>query len=105
MPVYEYVCSVCSKKFSLLIGVTAESESEKCPHCGSLKFVQVVSRVARARSEDERLDELADKFDTMGEPESYSQMRETMREAGSALDDGMADEMEEMLESDSATED
>ena len=99
MPVYEYVCSVCSKKFSLLVGVTAERESEKCPHCGSVKFVQVVSRAARARSEDERLDELADKFDTMGEPESYSQIRETMREAGCAHDDGMADEMEKMLES------
>ncbi len=99
MPVYEYICSTCAKKFSLLVGVTAESEKEKCPHCGSVSFARVVSKVARARSEDERLDELADKFENMGEPETYSQMRETMREAGNALDDGMADEMEEMLES------
>jgi hypothetical protein len=34
----------------------------------------------------------------MGEPETYREMREQIREAGEALDDSAADEMEEMLE-------
>jgi hypothetical protein len=44
------------------------------------------------------LDDLADRVDRLGEPESYREMRRHIREAGEALDDSAADEMEEMLE-------
>jgi hypothetical protein len=44
------------------------------------------------------LDDLADRVESIGEPESYREMRHHVREAGEALDDSAADEMEEMLE-------
>lgn len=60
----------------------------------------MVSRVAKFRTEDGRIDELADRFETLGEPDSPAEMRELVREMGSAMDDDMADEMEEMFEAD-----
>ena len=97
MPLYEYKCNSCSALFTLLIGVLLEDDEERCPKCGSLDIARVPSRVQRARSEDERLDDLADRVERMGEPETYREMREQIREAGEALDDSAADEMEEML--------
>lgn len=98
MPIFEYVCAGCEVRFAILVGVVAESDDERCPHCGSETIVRVPSRVQRARSEDERLDDLADRVERIGEPESYREMRQHIREAGEALDDSAADEMEEMLE-------
>jgi putative FmdB family regulatory protein len=100
MPLYEYRCATCGKKFQTLVGVVAGSDDERCPHCGSSETARLVSRFARYRNEDDRLDELADRMETMGEPDSPSEMREIMREMGKAMDEDVADEMEEMLEGD-----
>ncbi len=100
MPVYEYRCAECKKKFQVLVGVVADTDEERCPHCGSLNATKLVSRFARYRNEDDRLDEIADKIEMMGEPDSVSKMRESVREFGKAMDEDMADEMEEMFEAD-----
>lgn len=100
MPVYEFRCLVCKAKFSALIGMTAEPDDESCPKCGSRDTQRLVSRFARARSEDARIDELADRVETMGEPDSPGEMRRLVRDMGKAMDEDMADEMEEMYEAD-----
>ncbi|MDQ2986652.1 MAG: hypothetical protein M3R13_08005 [Armatimonadota bacterium] len=98
MPLYEYICQKCDVRFALLIGVVAEDDDEQCPKCGSENIARIPSRVQRARGEEERLDDLADRVERIGEPETYREMRQHIREAGEALDDSAADEMEEMLE-------
>ena len=100
MPVYEYRCASCGKKFSALIGMTAEPDDEKCPHCGSAETAKLVSRFARLRTEDDRIDALADQMEARGEPDSPQEMRSMMREMGKALDEDVGDEMEEMFEAD-----
>jgi putative FmdB family regulatory protein len=100
MPIYEYRCPDCARKFSALIGMTAEPDDEKCPHCGGTSALRLVSRFARYRSEDARVDALADELETMGEPDSPSRMREMVREMGKAMDEDLSEEMEEMFESD-----
>ena len=100
MPVFEFRCNNCGKKFSTLIGMTAEADDERCPHCGSGDIAKLVSRVARSRTEDDRVGELADRLDTMDEPDSPSAMRRMAREMGKALDEDVSDEMEEVFEAD-----
>jgi hypothetical protein len=80
--------------------MTAEEDDESCPYCGSKQTRRLVSRVAKFRSEDGRIDELADRFELMGEPDSPAEMREMVKDMGRAMDDDMADEMEEMFEAD-----
>lgn len=80
--------------------MTAEPDDESCPHCGEKDARRLVSRFARYRTEDDRIDAMADEIEMMGEPESPAEMRRMVREMGSAMDDDMADEMEEMLEAD-----
>lgn len=104
MPIFEYRCQTCQRKFSALIGMTQEPDDEKCPHCGGRDTVKLVSRFARYRSEDDRVDELADRLESMGEPESPTQMREMMKEMGRAMDEDVSDEMEALFESDAGEE-
>jgi hypothetical protein len=85
--------------------MTAEPDDEKCPHCGSLQTNKLVSRFARYRSEDDRIDSMADRLETMGEPDSPTEIREVMREMGKAMDEDVSDEMEEMFEADMSGED
>jgi hypothetical protein len=71
-----------------------------CSNCGSSQVQKLISRFVRGRSEDDRIDEMADRLESMGDSETGSEMREMMKELGRASDEDMADEMEEMFESD-----
>lgn len=103
MPLYEYHCAECGRRYSALVGMTAEPDDERCPSCGEVG-TKLVSRFRRGRHEDERLDEMADQMEFRGEPESASEMRQWVRELGKGLDEDASDEMEEMLELDLAEE-
>ena len=100
MPIYEYKCGDCGAKCQLLLGVVQMETPQECPTCGSIRLNKLVSRFRVGRNEDARVDELADRFDTMGEPDSPASMRQLVREMGKAMDEDVADDMEEMFESD-----
>lgn len=100
MPIYEYRCSECKKKFSALVGMTADSSDPACPHCGAIAKEKLVSRFTRMRNEDERIDEIADRLDMMDNPDSGQDLRELVRDMGKAMDEDLSDEMEEIFEAD-----
>ena len=82
------------------MGMTAEPDDETCPHCGQKKLSRLVSKFRKGRSEDQRVEEMAGRLDSMGEPDSPTAIRKVVREMGQAMDDEMGDEMEEMFEAD-----
>jgi len=41
MPQYEYLCTACNKKFSVVLSIHEhETDKVKCPKCGSAKVEQ-----------------------------------------------------------------
>ena len=61
MPLYEYRCKECKRRFSLLVGMTAEKQKQACPHCGSPKLAKLISRIAPVkRGDDFEEDDFAD---------------------------------------------
>ncbi len=62
MPIYEYQCHDCQRRVSLLWRSIndAQSRSAVCPRCGGSHLTRLISRVAVLRSEESRLDDLAD---------------------------------------------
>lgn len=103
MPIYEYRCESCRKRFSKLLPIAQRDTPQTCPHCGAISERRLVSRVARLRTEDQMLDDLADRMEFMGDPESPSAMRQFMREMSAAMDED-PHEMEAMFEEEMAGE-
>ncbi len=61
MPIYEYRCHDCRRRVNLFYRSYAAIEAEPaCPHCGGTSLSRLISRVAVVRSEESRLDDLAD---------------------------------------------
>lgn len=84
--------------------MVAEPDDLLCPKCRSPHITKLVSRFRKGRTEDDRLDEIADQVESYGEPDSYLSTRKLVREMGQALDDDYSDEMEELYESDLETD-
>jgi len=61
MPIYEYRCLSCRRRVSVLLrSYGAESTRPTCSYCGSDRLRRLVSRVAVLKSEEARLDSMAD---------------------------------------------
>lgn len=101
MPIYEWLCASCGRRFSTLSSVSEAGVNPPCPACGLDKTSRVVSRFAVGKTEDQRLGQLSDRLEASGEPDSLNGMRELVREAGQALDAGMGDDMVSLFDQDS----
>ena len=99
MPIFEFRCNHCGRKFSALVGVVASASNPACPRCGaSDDLTKLVSRFARLRSEDETIDALAEQADGLDSDDPKA-MRRLMKEmAGEMGDDMDADEFEALME-------
>jgi len=87
MPIYEYECARCHKRTSVLTMRVSEKVDATCRHCGSDKLNRLMSRFAMPRSEEARLDALADPSHLGGidenDPKSVARFMKRMgQEAG-----------------------
>jgi putative FmdB family regulatory protein len=49
MPVYEYTCQSCNKKFDHLARTMSGEHKAKCPECGSPKTARALRKCVRSR--------------------------------------------------------
>jgi putative FmdB family regulatory protein len=98
MPLYEYRCRGCRKRFTVLVGMLAAEETTACPHCASTDSTRLISRFARIRSEDEVLDSLADSAD-LGDidEENPASVARFMKKMGSEMGEDLGDDFEEAM--------
>ncbi|HYK92267.1 MAG TPA: zinc ribbon domain-containing protein [Acidobacteriota bacterium] len=68
MPIYEYICHKCRRKMSFLV-TSPSSFQPVCKNCKSTELEQLFSRFAMPKSEEKRLESLAD-------PSSFSGLDE-----------------------------
>jgi putative FmdB family regulatory protein len=94
MPIYEYLCLKCNKPFSFLVGVVADSGAPECTRCGGKKLRKLISRVARVRSKESSLEDLADpsKLGDMDDPKA---MARWAKEMGKSMADETGEELPE----------
>jgi putative FmdB family regulatory protein len=60
MPIYEYRCSNCKRRVNIFFRSFSATSEPRCPNCDSTNLTRLVSRVAALKSEDARLESLAD---------------------------------------------
>lgn len=101
MPIYEYRCTACGRKVTVLTLRVSEQVDPVCEHCGSRKLSRLMSRFATVRSEADRLDDLAEPSSLSGLDENDPKsMARWMRKMGQELgeDNAEIDQMAEELE-------
>jgi putative FmdB family regulatory protein len=62
MPIYEYRCHDCRRRVSIWWRTFSEAETgtARCPRCGGEQLTRLVSKVRVLRSEESRMEDLAD---------------------------------------------
>ncbi len=101
MPLFEYRCENCLKQFTFLAGVLSGSAGPSCPRCGSAGLKKLMSRFARGRSDDARMDALGERLETSDFEDEASARRfarEMGREMAAESGEDLSDEIEELIE-------
>ncbi len=100
MPIYEYQCNKCNKRVSVLTLRVSEEVQPECDRCGSKKLSRLMSRFAMVKSEEARLDALADPSNFSGLDENDPKsMAKLMRKMGKEMGEEMAGEdFDQMVE-------
>ena len=103
MPIFEYRCQACRKKTTALVMTRARASEVRCSHCGSADLEKLWSRFASPKSEEARLDAMADPSALGGldenDPRSVAKfmkkMGQEMGEDVGDLEQAMEEEMAE----------
>ena len=99
MPIYEYRCTACKRKVTFLTLRVSEAVDPVCEHCGSRALTRLMSRFALGRSEESRLDSLADDSSLAGLDENDPKsMARWMRKMGTELGEDVGDDFDEMVD-------
>ncbi len=98
MPLYEFRCLGCHKRFTLLTLSVNSQPTAICIHCQSPKVERLLSRFSSPKSEEARLASLADPDAMSGldeqDPESLSRF---MKQMGDELGEDLGDEKAEAM--------
>ncbi|HAR36759.1 MAG TPA: FmdB family transcriptional regulator [Acidobacteria bacterium] len=103
MPIYEFRCQDCRRKSSFLVLSVHSQFERRCQHCGSPRLVRLISRVGVLRSEESRLESLADpsRLGDLDEkdPKSVARWVKRMgREMGEELGPDFEEEVDRAME-------
>ena len=102
MPIYEFECLDCHRKTTALFMVRARIDEVRCKKCGSANLEKLFSRFAMPKSEESRLESLADPT-AMGDidendPASVARfMKKMCREMGEDLGEDIDQAIEEEM--------
>ncbi len=104
MPIYEYYCYDCTKRVSVFFRTisVASDDNAACPTCSGRHLRRLVSRVRMLRSEESRMESMADDASLMSGLESEDPralagfMRRMSDEMGEPLDPEMAEVMDRL---------
>ena len=99
MPIYEYECHDCRKRVSLLVLRPSTAPAATCPRCHGSDLSRLMSRFATVKSEEARLDALADtsSLGDLDENDPASVAR-FMKKMGKELGDDFESAMDEALD-------
>jgi len=99
MPIYEYLCRECGKKSTYITLSVKAGLEPVCRKCGSRDVVKLVSRVSIARSEDSRMESLADPSKLAGVDENDPKsLARWMKKMGKEMGDETGEDFDESID-------
>jgi putative FmdB family regulatory protein len=99
MPSYEFRCQDCRRKFDIFISYADYGKRPVvCPHCQGENVQRKIGRVRVARSEESRIDSIADPSLLAGMEDDPRALGRAMREMSREMGEDMGGEMNEVIE-------
>ena len=97
MPIYEYECHDCRRRVSLLVRSISSAEPPACPRCGSTALRRLMSRFATVKSEETRLESMAEGGGDVDENDPASVAR-FMKKMGQEFGDELGDDFDSAVD-------
>ncbi len=99
MPTYPYICLDCHKRFEVFMSYSEYgSKPVNCKHCNSTNVQRRIGRVRIAKSEESRLESLADPSQLDGLEDDPKALGRMMRQMSQEMGEESAPEMEEVID-------
>jgi putative FmdB family regulatory protein len=99
MPIYEYRCEDCGKISEFLLIRTEKAFVPQCKRCKSKKMARVLSKVRVIRSEESRMESLADpsKWGDLDERDPKN-MAKMMKRLGKEFGEELGEDADRMVD-------
>ncbi len=99
MPTYQYRCEECSKRFELFMTYDEYGAKQVvCPYCESTSVQRRIGRIRIAKSEEGRLDDLADPSMLDGLEDDPKALGRMMRKMSNEMGEDMGPEFDEVID-------
>ena len=99
MPIYEYDCRDCRRVVSVLVLRPSAAGAPRCPRCGGAALTRLMSRFATIKSEEVRLESLADSS-SLGDVDENdpASVARFMKKMGREMGDDLGDDFDEVVD-------
>jgi len=99
MPTYDYICNNCNQRFDVFMTFTEYGKKPvNCAHCKSKNVRRRMTKVRIAKSEDSRMESMADNFGGFeGLDDDPKEMGRVMRKMGKEMGEEMPPEFDEVV--------
>lgn len=99
MPYYDFRCLDCKRRFSTFITYNDYGKKNVvCPHCASENIQRRIGRIRIAKSEDSRMEDLADPAALEGLEDDPRALGKMMRKMSSEMGEDLGPEFNEVID-------
>ena len=100
MPTYDFICNNCSQRFDIFLTFSEYgTKPVTCAHCGSKNVRRRMTKVRIAKTEESRMDRMADDFSGFeGLEEDPRAMGQMMRKMGKEMGEELPPEFDEVVD-------
>jgi putative FmdB family regulatory protein len=100
MPTYDFLCNACEKRFDVFMTFSEYGKKAiHCTHCNSENVRRRMTKVRIAKSDDSRMNSMADDFSGMdgieNDPQALGRM---MRKMGSQMGEDLPPEFNDVVD-------
>ena len=100
MPTYDFICNNCDQRFDIFLTYNEYGKKTvTCPHCQSKDVRRRMTKVRIAKSEETRMDSMADDFPGFeGLEDDPKAMGQMMRKMGKEMGEDLPPEFDEVVD-------
>jgi putative FmdB family regulatory protein len=100
MPTYDFICNNCNQRFDVFLTYSEYGKKPvTCAHCGSKDVRRRMTKVRVTKSEESRVESMADDFSGFeGLEEDPKAMGHMMRKMGKEMGEEMPPEFDEVVD-------